>query len=413
MADRRICERCTTNVHLKRWICENGSIAPCSFCGTVGANSVDLLSFARHVHTTIETYFSPVTNPEEEDVEGESAVNVVSRTAGIDAAISSQVIQVARRFDHNPSIYDFPISAVMPYGGRRQMLWRQLKKDLQHRSRFFGQAREVLDDVFGHATTVADGAAKRQLVPGQPIYRARAERNRREATDICRSPQTTLCAPPAPVAVAGRMNAAGIRVFYGALTQDIAVAEVRPTVGGRVVCAVFTPVRSLRLLDLGVLEWPTHYKDHFDPDFGDFGEQLMVLRELERELAEPVQLFEEPINYLATQMMSEYVQHVLQLDGIAYRSAQQAEVFLAASARNIALFGDAALTADERDLPDGARVGLKYVADSVSMLLVRSISIATEKDPWFHYEPAPAHAAGTEGPGNETDASAGEGKSSA
>ena len=46
----------------------------------------------------------------------------------------------------------------------------------------------------------------------------------------------------------GRMNAAGISVFYGATDDETAIAGVRPPVGSWVATATFEVIRPLRLL---------------------------------------------------------------------------------------------------------------------------------------------------------------------
>lgn len=57
---------------------------------------------------------------------------------------------------------------------------------------------------------------------------------------MCR-PDLQLGSPPALVAAAGRMNARGISVFYGANDPKAAIAEVRPPVEARL------PWRNSRL----------------------------------------------------------------------------------------------------------------------------------------------------------------------
>ena len=51
-------------------------------------------------------------------------------------------------------------------------------------------------------------------------------------------------------AAAGRMNARGISVFYGANDPLVALSEVRPPVGARVAIARFEIIRPIKLLDL-------------------------------------------------------------------------------------------------------------------------------------------------------------------
>ena len=65
-----------------------------------------------------------------------------------------------------------------------------------------------------------------------------------------------------------------IRVFYGALREDICVAELRAPVGSQVVLGAFTPNRALRVLDLGALGRIGEYADLFHPDYKALSERL-------------------------------------------------------------------------------------------------------------------------------------------
>jgi hypothetical protein len=56
--------------------------------------------------------------------------------------------------------------------------------------------------------------------------------------------------PPPSRRRAGRMNAAGIAVFYGATEKDSAVAEFRPAVDSLISVAAFRVHRPIHVLDL-------------------------------------------------------------------------------------------------------------------------------------------------------------------
>src|SRR3954470_5589142 len=66
-------------------------------------------------------------------------------------------------------------------------------------------------------------------------------------------PDLEVGPPPPARAMAGRMNARGISVFYGALEAATAVAEVRPPVGSKVLVVRFEILRPVRLLDVEAL----------------------------------------------------------------------------------------------------------------------------------------------------------------
>jgi len=146
------------------------------------------------------------------------------------------------------------------------------------------------------------------------------------------------------------MNAAGVRAFYGALDERIAVAEVRPPIGSHVVVGAFAPTRALRILDLGALGRVRvfDHADLFSGEFDAISTRFTFLHRLEQEISLPVQPHDEVLEYVPTQVIAEYVKIAVGLDGVAYRSAQVGEApgqwqlagpQLAASERNVVLFG--------------------------------------------------------------------------
>jgi len=66
-------------------------------------------------------------------------------------------------------------------------------------------------------------------------------------------PDIEIGPPPPARAMAGRMNARGIAVFYGALDAATAVAEVRPPSGSKVLVGRFEILRTSRRRVLSAL----------------------------------------------------------------------------------------------------------------------------------------------------------------
>ena len=215
------------------------------------------------------------------------------------------------------------------------------------------------------------------------------------------TPDQDLQAPPEGRAIGGRMNAAEVRVFYGALQERIAVAETRPPVGSHIVVGSFTPTRRLKILDFGALGDVFQYVDIFDPQFDAVSTQLTFLRWLEQEISLPIQPNDETLDYIPTQVIAEYCHIVLGLDGVAYRSAQTTEVSspwqlfgstLDLSDRNIVLFGSAAVTAGESS--GGSHTpGLRFNEGSAQLLDVTRIEIGYQRNMWAHYEPPVSESA--------------------
>lgn len=227
-----------------------------------------------------------------------------------------------------------------------QAEWRQFERSLGTETRYFNRfAEAVLNLVFENI----EGAKARRgrLIirtagPGTDLtalFRARVFQSDDRLEGAIKHPDQEVGAPPTSAAASGRMNARGISVFYGATDAAIALAEVRPPVGSRVVVGRFDILRPVRLLDVDALKSLMVEGSIFDPGHARRQERARFLRRLSARITMPVMPEDEGTRYLVTQAMADYLvsRSDLQLDGILYRSVQ-ADV----AGHNVVLFHRAA-----------------------------------------------------------------------
>src|SRR5260221_11974731 len=103
------------------------------------------------------------------------------------------------------------------------------------------------------------------------------------------------------------MSARGISVFYGATNASVALAEVRPPVGSKVVVARFIITRPLRLLDLTALDDVRDGGSIFDPSLKGRLERAAFLRSLGQCMTRPVMPDDEAFDYVTTQAITNYL----------------------------------------------------------------------------------------------------------
>jgi hypothetical protein len=121
------------------------------------------------------------------------------------------------------------------------------------------------------------------------------------------------------------MNAAGISVFYAATDPNVALAEVRPPVGSKVLIGRFGVIRPLRLLDLQALEFLADEKgSFFDQDHVRRLRRGKFLRGLSWLVSKPVMPEDQPRDYLPTQAVADFLGTAANppLDGMIYPSVQ-------------------------------------------------------------------------------------------
>jgi RES domain-containing protein len=138
------------------------------------------------------------------------------------------------------------------------------------------------------------------------------------------------------------MNAQGISVFYGANNQKAAIAELRPPVGSEIAVAQFEIIRKLRLLDLTALGDISAT--------GSIFRLAVFLRSLSGRIAQPAMPDDDPLEYLATQAITDFLatEASAPVDGIIFPSVQSA------GDANVVLFHKAARV--EALVPEGTEI---------------------------------------------------------
>lgn len=230
--------------------------------------------------------------------------------------------------------------------------WENFCDELKHQKRFFlDQSAHVLDEIFGPILREEwpPGSAIRIIGPATDrthIFRAREANERGDQEKIYRQRRSQLGAPPPGIAGSGRMNAAGISVFYGSFDRDTCVAELRTPVGGFAIVGRFEILRPLRVLDLTRLEADPEPMSYFDAHYAERMAYSAFMRGFHAEIKRAVIPGREPLDYLPTQVIAEYLWSRAEpsIDGIVFGSAQITD-----TANNVVLFPKAALVegADE------------------------------------------------------------------
>jgi len=230
--------------------------------------------------------------------------------------------------------------------------WREMERSLREEARFVNPAvTRVLEQVFGNVDQLhlrGSRSAIFTIGPGQPLHtfkRARVFSSDSSVEEALLHPERFLGPPPSGVGAAGRMNAKGVSVFYGATNDRTAIAEVRPPVGSYVVTAAFQVTRPLRLLNLGALNKtrPDSRLSYFDPQRVEQAKRAAFLASLKNQLLIPVMPDLADHGYLITQAIADYLSMhpTLNLDGIYFPSIQLGKRDDVAPGHNVILFNKA------------------------------------------------------------------------
>lgn len=384
MIKKFICFECIGESYLSeetRLFGEQGT--NCSYCGEEDIGVFPLDHIANHVHSVFDHSYALTSNePSAYDYmlladdeigydwerEGDPPVEIIVGVARVSYEIAKDILKILNAHNQvderrNPG-GEAPFSEEARYesiAGDEQSSareWENLKYGLHHSARFFNSTLRVfLDDLFSdiHMQNGRSGKAIRTVKPGskiaQGIYRARVSISRESVKEILSGLPVTLGAPLGRKVRPGRMNAAGISVFYGACDRETCLAEVRAPVGSSVVIGRFELVRTVKLLDLDALERLYITKSPFNPGYSDDRKKCSFLALLSRRFSMPVMPGGEEFDYLLSQAVCEYLAGSIQpqLDGIIFRSSQRG-----GKGKNITLFNHASFV-ETPEYPQGTK----------------------------------------------------------
>lgn len=374
MADdgTRVCHQCFGDEFLKREIRRNGAKGECSFCGKTLV-TLPLEEVADLFETAIDTHYEK-TPSEPSEMEqammheglrgwwypnGQAIGDLLEEIGECNGEVAEAIRDVLDTRHSTREDYEMGIvtefdseahyegSAVS--GGELGEEWPVFEKNLKTKSRYMSVAAlKTLDKIFQGIETHRTYQNNPVIVAAGPgtaitsLFRARVFQSEEGLLAALEEPELSIGPPPPKVAAAGRMNARGIPVFYGATDRNVALAEVRPPVGSNVVVAQFDIIRPLRLLDVEALRSLSVGGSPFDPEYMSRKQKASFLSDLSEQITKPVMPDDETLNYIPTQVIAEYLASLEnpQVDGMIYPSVQAGE-----DTRNVVLFNKAAVVA--------------------------------------------------------------------
>jgi hypothetical protein len=335
--DRRVCFRCIGEEFLRNRLRREGRRFSCNYCALI-RKGFSLTQLADIVQSAINEHYQPTAEEpsaceyalQREGLrdfwfrDGEPIADVIKDLCDTEQRIAEDVRKVLyqRHYDHErlemgeegPFDEDAHYEEMGVGHGELKEQWEQFEKSLKTEARYFSQvARAALTSIFeriGDHTTLDGKPVVVECGPGKDIaalYRARVFQRDADTVRAMERPDLEVGPPPPAQAMAGRMNARGISVFYGALDAATALAEVRPPVGSKVLVVRFEILRPVRLLDVEALRSLRTRGSLFDPSFTGRLQKAKFLEGLSDRISAPVMPDDEPLEYLPTQAVADFL----------------------------------------------------------------------------------------------------------
>ncbi|HEX3651649.1 MAG TPA: RES domain-containing protein [Rhizomicrobium sp.] len=368
---KRICAGCIAENYLHSQIARHGKIGKCDYCDRSGCRcvAIDWLGAKIDpVYRQLVRLADPIPDASGDDDKvywtggGSSAREVLYELIefAVDQIGDDLLESMGGNSDPEGLDTDFydATSDIYELGApsddQFHETWRSFCQSLRHEKRFFADgAARVLDQIFNPILKGGRGKfadAVRVIGPENAdrfVFRGRLANDEAGRRAIYASPAKRLGPPPPANATAGRMNPAGISIFYGCSDPTTCVAELRVPVGGSAVVGKFEIIRPLRLLDLTKVEKAESGLSKFHPLYFKMADYTNFIRGFHAEIRKPVIPGSESLAYLPPQIVAEYLwsQARYPVDGVIFGSSQ-----LSGERTNIVLFPNASiveLAADE------------------------------------------------------------------
>jgi len=387
----RICHECIGEAHLAELVEAEGRRRRCSYCGErLKSETIEVL--ADRIEQAFEQHYERTTrNPDgiqwammkdkeldyEWEREGELAIWAIAGAAdvGEDIATDLQIVLNDRHADIESAMigeeteFDDEVhyEQILPSSREWHERWHEFERILKEESRFFSrECQGQLEAIFAGIDAMHTRSGQHVVETFDPenedsiLYRARVFYREPELEEALKRPDLLLGPPPSAVTGAGRMNAKGVSVFYGASSVEGALAEVRPPVGSKVVVAQFSPLRALRLLNLSALQNVNIAGSIFDPAYADALARMGFVRTLSNRLSRPVMPTDVDFDYLPTQAVADFLANHrdFNLDGVRFTSVQTG-----GASDNIVLFHRSSRVCP-LDLPEGTKLDARSFWDT-------------------------------------------------
>ena len=337
---RYVCHVCIGDQVLTKQVEEETTPAECSYC-QLTKPALTLAGLSNRIRQVLEEHFIPV--PENDDPEQsrqglKDIEAVIEAVAHLEQGIAADVREYL--FNRLACTVNVAGGEENPYS--HGMLYEEREADTSAlRSAWWTLDLDKIFENLDSLRTIGNKSVIREIKPNKTdstFWRARIALSAWEIKPIIESLSSQLGPPPSDKATAGRMNAEGIPVFYGALEEQTCVSEVRAPVGSYVVLVKFDLLNPISVLDL--TELSNLYSDvsHFDPNYIERRSWASFLEQLAGEMSRPVMPHQEAQEYIPTQIVSEYLANKFKprLHGIIFNSAQTGS-----GGHNIVLFNSA------------------------------------------------------------------------
>jgi len=332
--NKKVCSEHINDSYIEKYIKENGKPGRCSYCNkkepVIEFNELlDLLQVG------IDFKYEDPANSRYYSKEGEHGydgdtfnaeqlwycdklnISIVNSILNVDLINATNTLSVLCEIDEFSSDSEYKME-----------LWGYFKEIVMHKARFVFHFDKKFDNFFyRNPATILEDIQEyllhfkcfENLPEGTKLYRCRSHE---ESGEIANA--SVIASPPKNVYSNGRMNPAGVSMFYCSESEDLTIKEVvnfKDKKNKYYTTAVFATTKKYRLLDLTNLP---DFPSIFDCENNKFIQPLRFLNAFIKDATEPIVEKDSIVEYVPTQIVTEYIKYnpKFGVQGIRYPSAK-------------------------------------------------------------------------------------------
>lgn len=361
--EKYLCLSHFNNKHLVKLLARHTRKGICSYCGDQ-TDVIDLADFIEIVCTRLTEYLGPIENEnlylgssffddDEEEIPGIVQRGIYAAPANVEYYESEGDVMMDYDLCSDNDSLNQDIEDCLYVDGwirrdpagwlmkdRMLFSWRAFSSLVKTKLRYtFFRSAEYYEDVDGNINNGNDiisdissmvGIIKQAIPIGTSLYRGRPEDDKAPYSEF-----KDLTAPPREYAKNNRMNPKGISMFYGSFDKDTPIEEIYNYTdkSKKIYLGQFLTSKELIVINLCNIPKP----DFWMGENGDW-QKYAFLVDFHSEISKPVNPADEELDYIPTQVFSEYLRYIQKVDGrnydgIVYKSSLTGK-------QNIVLFYD-------------------------------------------------------------------------
>ncbi len=323
-----VCHECIGNKIIKNFIRTNGTLQECTYCKN-RRKSLDLERIMPLIMGGV--YFKYGLAVEELPYEKGYVGNTYDTSEIIVEDLADDIdAQNDKIIEDIVGIMDDEVWCdANPFSDKREDTdyydWQSFCKLVKEKIRYVfyrAEAENINKDPAQILDTIAEYADKLKLIRkidrNASLYRCRTSEKEAWFSEVA-----DLAPPPTEYASAGRMNAAGINVFYLTLDSKTALFETNEQGKDYATVACFKVKESITVLDLTKIK--KKLPSVFDAENRDNRSAILFLERFSHSISQKAT--SKNTDYVPTQIVTEYFRYVAKnhgskYDGIMYESAQ-------------------------------------------------------------------------------------------